>query len=120
MQQPQILEKPDITFVGVEASFLHALSPETNNFKVIPPLWEQLDKRACEVTGRIGKTMFGIIYSRPEGDRSHPHELQYIAASPDQQYGGFHIHAVITARNALKEIRRLRRAVLQKVAGHPM
>jgi AraC family transcriptional regulator len=80
MQHPQILEKPEITFVGVEASFLHALSPETNNFKVIPPLWEKLDQRAGEITGRIGKAMFGIIYSRPEAERSHPHELQYIAA----------------------------------------
>ena len=38
-------------------------------------------------------------------------ELQYIADSPEQQYGGFHIHAVTTAKNALKEIRQLRRAV---------
>lgn len=47
----------------------------------------------------------------PASGGSVTRELQYIAASPDQQYGGFHIHAVITARNALKEIRRLRRAV---------
>ena len=80
MQQRQILEKPEITLVGVESSFLHALSPETNNFQVIPPLWEQLDQRAREVEGRIGKAMYGIIYSRPEAERSHPHELQYIAA----------------------------------------
>ena len=33
------------------------------------------------------------------------------ADSPEQKYGGFHIHAVTTAKNALKEIRRLRRAL---------
>lgn len=38
-------------------------------------------------------------------------ELQYIADSPEQKYGGFHIHAVTTAKEALREIRRLRRAV---------
>ena len=37
--------------------------------------------------------------------------LQYIADSPEQKYGGFHINAVTTAKNALKEIRRLRSAV---------
>jgi hypothetical protein len=38
-------------------------------------------------------------------------ELQYIADSPERKYGGFHIHAVTTAKSALQEIRRLRRAV---------
>lgn len=80
MLEPQILEKPAMTYVGLEAPFIHALSPETNNFKVIPPLWEKLDQRAGEVQGRFGKAMYGIIYSRPESERSHPHELQYIAA----------------------------------------
>jgi AraC family transcriptional regulator len=80
MLEPQIIEKPALTFVGLEAPFIHALSPETNNFQVIPPLWEKLDQRAGEVQGRIGKAMYGIIYSRPESERSHPDELQYIAA----------------------------------------
>lgn len=77
--QPQIIEKPALTIVGLETPFIHALSPETNNFKVIPPLWEKLDQKVALVPGRIGHAMYGIIYSRPESERSHPHELQYIA-----------------------------------------
>ena len=80
MQQPQIIEKAALTIVGLETPFIHALSPDTNNFKVIPPLWEQFLDRAAEVPGRSDpSTSYGIIYSRPESERSHPHELQYIA-----------------------------------------
>lgn len=78
--QPEIIEKPAMTFVGVETPFLHGLSPETNNFKVIPPLWDNLFHRASEIPNRVGKATYGIIYGRPESERSHPHELQYIAA----------------------------------------
>ena len=81
MLVPQILEKPAITIVGLETPFIHALSPETNNFKVIPPLWDAFSKRMKEVQGRIGRASYGIIYSRPEKERSHPHELQYIAGA---------------------------------------
>ena len=28
---------------------------------------------------RIGDAMYGIIYGRPESQRSHPHEMQYLA-----------------------------------------
>lgn len=80
MQQPSIVEKPQLKVVGLEASFIHGLSPETTNFKVIPPLWETFCGRSNEVKNRIGQEMFGIIYGRPEAQRSHPDELQYIAA----------------------------------------
>lgn len=82
MQQPTIVEKPELKVVGLEAPFIHGLSPETTNFKVIPPLWEQFCARAGNVPHRIGGDMFGVIYGRPESERSHPDELQYIAAVP--------------------------------------
>ena len=79
MTQPAIVEKAALTVVGLETPFIHALSPETTNYK-IGPLWDDLVHRAKEVKGRVGHAMYGIIYSRPESERSHPHELQYIAA----------------------------------------
>lgn len=79
MQEPQIIDKPAMTIVGLETPFIHGLSPETNNFKVIPPLWEKLSHRSGEVRGRVGNAMYGIIYGRPEAERSHRDELQYIA-----------------------------------------
>ncbi|MCI0638412.1 MAG: GyrI-like domain-containing protein [Gemmataceae bacterium] len=79
MLQPQIVEKPALRVIGLEAAFIHALSPDATNFKVIGPLWDKFIKRASEVPDRIGDAMFGVIYGRPESERSHPHELQYIA-----------------------------------------
>src|SRR5687767_1247191 len=80
MLVPQIVEKPALSVVGLEAPFIHALSPDANNAQVIGPLWDALVHRAGEVPGRIGTEMYGVIYSRPERERSHPDELQYIAA----------------------------------------
>src|SRR6185436_8769459 len=82
MLQPQIVEKPELTVVGCQASFIHALSPDTTNFKVIPPLWDKFIRRAKQVPGRIGHDMFGVIWGRPEAERKHPHELEYLAGVP--------------------------------------
>lgn len=79
MLEPQIVEKPALTIVGLETPFIHGLSPETNAAQVIGPLWETFCHRTNEVSGRIGKESYGIIYGRSEQERSHPHELQYIA-----------------------------------------
>ncbi|MBC8117872.1 MAG: AraC family transcriptional regulator [Candidatus Saccharimonas sp.] len=82
MQQPRIVEKPELKVIGYEAAFLHCLSPEATNFQVIGPLWDKLIRQAAHIPNKIGDEMFGIIYGRPETERTHPHELQYIAAVP--------------------------------------
>jgi AraC family transcriptional regulator len=87
MLQPQIVEKPALTVVGLEAAFISALSPDATNFKVIGPLWDKFVHRAGEVAGRSGHDMLGVIYGRPAKERSHPHELQYIAAVPVSETG---------------------------------
>lgn len=79
MIEPQIVEKPQITVVGLEKPFLHGLSPESTAAEVIPALWEQFAPQADRVSGRVGHAMYGVIYGRPDADRSHPDELQYIA-----------------------------------------
>jgi AraC family transcriptional regulator len=80
MQQPTIAEKPAMTFVGLEASFNHALSKDSTAAQVIGPLWDEFCGRAEEVPHRIGNEMYGVIYGRPEAERKHPDELQYIVA----------------------------------------
>lgn len=82
MQQPRIVEKPELNVIGYETAFLHCLSPETTSVQVIGPLWDKLIGRADRIPNKIGDEMFGIIYGRPETERAHPHELQYIAAVP--------------------------------------
>jgi AraC family transcriptional regulator len=80
MLTPQIIEKPALTVIGLEAAFIHALSQQSTGATVIPTLWDKFGHRAGEVQGRSGDAMYGIIYGKPEAERSHPDELQYIAA----------------------------------------
>jgi len=80
MLHPKITEKPEFSVIGCRQAFIHALSPDANNLAVIGSLWCKFLARADQVPNRIGDEMFGIIYDRPESERAHPHELQYIAA----------------------------------------
>jgi AraC family transcriptional regulator len=82
MLQPQITAKPELLTVGFEAAFIHALSPEATNFEVIGALWDKLIGHIDRVPNRVGEEMFGVIYGRPEAERSHPDELQYVAGVP--------------------------------------
>lgn len=79
MLQPQIVEKLELKVVGIEAAFIHSLSPDATNLAVIGPLWQKFSQRAGQVPNRIGREMFGIICDRPKVERSHPDELQYLA-----------------------------------------
>jgi AraC family transcriptional regulator len=79
MQQPQIVDKPPFIVAGQECSFIHSQSPAANNLRVIGQLWNEFLPRAETVPNRVGGAMYGVIYERPESERRHPHELQYIA-----------------------------------------
>ena len=65
-----------------------SLSPECNTQQVLGQLWSEFPGRAGSVPHRSGETMYGIIYGLPEVQRSHPHELQYIAAVQVSQAAG--------------------------------
>ena len=84
MVEPQIVVKPAFVVVGCEASFIHALSPDATNFEVLGPLWETVLRRAEEIPHRTGPEMVGVIHGRPEDERSHPDELQYVAGGAVQ------------------------------------
>jgi AraC family transcriptional regulator len=82
MLQPRIEYKPSLTVIGMRRSYRHALSPDATNMQVIGPLWEEFVSRAESIPNRASHAMFGVIYGLPEAQRSHPHELEYIAAVP--------------------------------------
>lgn len=79
MPEPIIADKPELTVVGLQRSFIHALSPDATNMDVIGPLWGELLKRAASVPHRVGHAMYGVIFARTPGERSHPDELEYLA-----------------------------------------
>ena len=81
MIEPKIVQKEAFTVVGLEASFISALSTDTNNFQVIPPLWDRFVDRIEEIGNRSDEACYGLIITRPERERSHPDELLYVAGT---------------------------------------
>lgn len=77
MLEPVIVPKPELTVVGLQATFKHALSAEPTNFKVIPPLWDRLFQRVDEIKNRSDHDMYGVLWSEPQ--RNHPDEMEYLA-----------------------------------------
>jgi len=81
MEQPIVANKPELTVVGLQRSFIHAQSPDANNLKVLGGLWNEFGPLAGRVPHRVGHAMYGVIFERPSAERSHPHELEYIAGA---------------------------------------
>ena len=79
MLQPKVVEKPQLTVVGLQTAFLHVLSPDATNVEVIGPLWGSFLPRANQVSHRVGDEMYGVIYGMPKAQRSHSDELMYVA-----------------------------------------
>jgi AraC family transcriptional regulator len=79
MLTPQLVEKPELKIIGLEATFISGLSPDATNFQVIGPLWGQFMARANQVPNRLGGEMYGVMFDPPAGQRKHPHEMQYVA-----------------------------------------
>ena len=81
MIEPEIVEKDAFTVVGMETHFISALSSDTNNLHVIPPLWDRFVDRIEEIGNRSDEACYGLIITRPERERSHPDELLYVAGT---------------------------------------
>ena len=79
--EPEIVQKEAFTLVGLEASFIGALSPDADNFEVIPALWHRFINRIEEIRNRSDDACYGLIITRPESERSHPDELLYVAGA---------------------------------------
>jgi len=86
MLEPKIVEKEAIKIVGLEAPFIHILSPDANNTEVLPKLWKDFLGRLDEIKNRDGHDMYGYIYGFEEEKRSHPDELHYCCGVPVNAY----------------------------------
>ena len=65
--KPVILRLPPFTLVGCEARFISAMSPDANNFKIIPPLWHTLTARRAELGSPLDKFSYGACRCLPAG-----------------------------------------------------
>lgn len=79
---PQIITLPAFTLIGFEARFISAMSPDTNNLQVIPPLWHALTTRRSEITGAIATCSYGACRCLPPNERTRGDELLYLAGAP--------------------------------------
>lgn len=82
MLDPRIEYMQAFGVVGVEGAFIGSQSTDATNDHVIPQLWHSFNLRSREVRRRIeAGVRYGVMYWRPESERSHPDELQYIAGA---------------------------------------
>ena len=80
--EPRIEYVQAFEVVGVEGTFIGSQSPDATNDHVISPLWHEFNLRIAEVRHRTEPGVrYGVMYWRPESERSHPDELQYIASA---------------------------------------
>ena len=78
--KPTLKEFPARTFVGLEARFFGALSPDCNNHQVIPPLFNRFFARAAELPPGLDDCTYGLTRCAPAADRARDDELVYLVA----------------------------------------
>ena len=80
--EPRIEVIPAFGIIGVEKIFIGSQSSDATNDYVIPEIWREFALRIDEVPSRTeSEVRYGVMYWRPEAERSHPDELQYIAGA---------------------------------------
>ena len=79
--KPQIKDLTSMKGVGLPTTFISILSPEKNNFTVIPKLWGEYMPRAHEIKARKGPIDLGLCECIPESERKHPEECFYLAGT---------------------------------------
>ena len=120
MTEPRLIDCPPRRFVGLQTPFIHGRSPETNAPQLIGPLWSRFLQRCGEIAGRVDEgVLYGIIWGLPEDQRSHKHELWYMAGAEGRTEGdvvgpeGMAVRevaactlAVVEHRGPIEEVRR--------------
>lgn len=66
--------------IGMGSKFISTLSPDHDNEKVIPALWDKYISRSHEIPSRLGSVNFGICF-KDGAAKSHPDECCYIAGA---------------------------------------
>ncbi len=79
--EPSFRDLPEKKVVGVKGVFISVLSPEKNNFIVIPQLWQKYMPRKSEIKNVTSQTDLGVCYEVPASERSRPDECYYMACT---------------------------------------
>jgi AraC family transcriptional regulator len=78
--EPKFIETPEKKVVGLETKFISIRSPDKNNMKMIPVLWDRFMEQMDRIKNRVSHACFGLVEDVPETvARSHKDELVYVA-----------------------------------------
>jgi AraC family transcriptional regulator len=78
--EPKIIETPVRYVVGQVVTFISALSPDRNNSRVLPVLWQDFNKRAQELSPAKDSIYLGICQPLPANIRRiQRHNCFYLA-----------------------------------------
>lgn len=80
---PELVNLPPQDFMGLQARFISAASPDTNNLKIIPKLWEDFFQRIQEIPTNEPHICYGLA-DCPEAQgikADRPDEAIYLASS---------------------------------------
>jgi len=78
---PTIQNLPSRTVVGIGAKFISVLSPEANNFIVIPGLWQQYGPRQHEIGSRKNEAAIGAVYCLDQIENEPANQCFYFACA---------------------------------------
>jgi len=87
LEEPKFQTLGPLQLVGFHSPFIHILSPDANGAEKVGPLWQQILSRHEEVPDRANHNFYGVIWGEPEDQRSHQHELHYLAGVAVEQIG---------------------------------
>jgi AraC family transcriptional regulator len=81
--EPVIRSLDAINIVGRGANFISILSPDADNFVVIPQLWDDMMSRRGEIRNVTGEAAYGLCGPiEDESQRRHADEFFYLAGLP--------------------------------------
>lgn len=70
---------PEFYVIGLAKPFISILSPEKNNHKVIPQLWNQFFTQHHLIQNKTNQNFLGICSPRENNLKTHPDECMYLA-----------------------------------------
>ena len=81
--EPTFVELPAFSLVGPAATFIAAMSPDSNNLEIIPPLWAGFKQRFRDIMAVYEmprpNQAWGACRCLPAVQRSREDELEYLA-----------------------------------------
>ena len=70
--KPKFATTREKKVIGMNTQFISILSPDRNNFDVLPKLWNNYIARSQEIKSRLGLDDIGICEQIPETARTRP------------------------------------------------